>query len=177
MAAILAWVAGIVPVAIAIVVVIVVNAVFAFAQELQAERAVEALAAYLPSEARVLRDGVERRVATTEIVPGDVLLVAEGDRISADARLLSGAVELDLSALTGESEPVDRTADLADTGVPAAPGPRPRALGDQLHRRRGPGARLRDRDADRDRAGRVALSSGSSATSPRSRFRYGGSHG
>ncbi|MGZ5311290.1 MAG: cation-translocating P-type ATPase [Solirubrobacterales bacterium] len=118
MAAILAFVAGIAPVAIAIVVVIVVNAVFAYAQERQAERAVEALAAYLPSEARVLRDGVERRVATTEIVPGDVLLVSEGDRISADARLLSGAVELDLSALTGESEPVDRTADLADTGVP-----------------------------------------------------------
>ena len=117
-ASILAWVAGIVPVAIAIVVLIVINAAFAFAQELQAERAVEALAAYLPSQARVLRDGQECRIATTELVPGDVLLIEEGDRISADARLLSGAVEIDMSTLTGESEPVDRTAEIADTGVP-----------------------------------------------------------
>lgn len=57
----LAWGAGIVPVAIAIVVVILINAAFAFAQELQAERAVEALAAYLPAQARVVRDGVARR--------------------------------------------------------------------------------------------------------------------
>ena len=118
-AAVLAWIAGIVPVAIAIVVVIVVNAAFAFAQELQAERAVEALAAYLPSETRVLRDGQERQIAATQIVPGDVLLVEEGDRISADARLLSGGVEVDLSTLTGESMPVERTAAVADTGVPA----------------------------------------------------------
>ena len=56
-AASLAWAAGIVPVAVAIVVVILINAAFAFAQELQAERAVEALAAYLPAHAKVLRDG------------------------------------------------------------------------------------------------------------------------
>ena len=56
-AAVLAWVAGIVPIAIAIVIVILINAAFAFAQELQAERAVEALAAYLPAQARVIRDG------------------------------------------------------------------------------------------------------------------------
>jgi magnesium-transporting ATPase (P-type) len=117
-ASILAWIAGIVPVAIAIVVVIVVNAGFAFAQEVQAERAVEALAAYLPSEARVLRDGRERRVTTTALVPGDVLLIEEGDRISADARLLTGSLEVDMSTLTGESAPVERNADLADTGVP-----------------------------------------------------------
>ena len=53
----LAWIAGIGVVAIAIVAVIVINAVFAFVQEAQAERAVEALAQYLPSEAKVLRDG------------------------------------------------------------------------------------------------------------------------
>ena len=117
-AATLAWVAGIVPVAVAIVIVILVNAGFAFAQELQAERAVEALAAYLPSEARVLRDGQEQRIAASGLVPGDVLLVGEGERISADARLLAGAVEVDMSTLTGESEPVDRDAGKTDTGVP-----------------------------------------------------------
>src|SRR5512144_1993886 len=109
-AAALAWIAGIVPVAIAIVVVIFVNAIFAFVQELQAERAVEALAAYLPSEARVVRDGREREIPATALVPGDVLLIEEGERISADARLLEGALELDMSTLTGESEPVDRDA-------------------------------------------------------------------
>ena len=117
-AAALAWIAGIVAVAIAIVVVIFVNAIFAFAQELQAERAVEALAAYLPSEARVLRDGEELRIPTTELVPGDVLLIEEGERISADARLLEGSLEIDMSTLTGESAPVDRDAEFADTGVP-----------------------------------------------------------
>ena len=107
-AAVLAWVAGIVPVAIAIVVLIIVNAAFAFAQELQAERAVEALAAYLPPEARVLRDGREQQIPAADLVPGDVLLIEEGDRISADARLLFGALEIDISTLTGESVPVDR---------------------------------------------------------------------
>ena len=104
--------------AIAIVVVIFVNAIFAFVQELQAERAVEALAAYLPSEARVIRDGEELRIPTTELVPGDVLLIEEGERISADARLLEGSLEIDMSTLTGESAPVDRDAEFADTGVP-----------------------------------------------------------
>ncbi|MGE5857019.1 MAG: cation-translocating P-type ATPase [Solirubrobacterales bacterium] len=114
----LAWIAGIVPVAIAIVVVIAVNAIFAFVQELQAERAVEALAAYLPSEARVLRDGEETRIPTTGLVPGDLLLIEGGERISADARLLEGSLEIDMSTLTGESEPVDRNAVIEDTGVP-----------------------------------------------------------
>jgi calcium-translocating P-type ATPase len=114
----LAWVAGIVPVAIAIVVLIVINAGFAFAQELQAERAVEALAAYLPARARVLRAGRQVELATVELVPGDVLLIEEGERVSADARLLSGALELDMSTLTGESLPVYRAAELMDTGVP-----------------------------------------------------------
>ena len=114
----LAWAAGIGPVAIAIVVVIVVNAVFAFVQEQQAERAVEALAHYLPAQAKVLRDGHERVTEAASLVPGDVLVIEEGDRISADARLLSGGVEVDLSALTGESMPAFRAARLEDTSVP-----------------------------------------------------------
>jgi magnesium-transporting ATPase (P-type) len=114
----LAWAAGIVAVAVAIVVVIVINAVFAFVQEMQAERAVEALAAYLPPQAKVLRDGHEQVIDAAELVPGDLLVIDEGDRISADARLLSGAVEVDLSTLTGESMPVFRSASLLDTTVP-----------------------------------------------------------
>jgi magnesium-transporting ATPase (P-type) len=117
-AALLAWFAGIVAVAIAIVVVIVLNAVFAFFQEAQAERAVEALAAFLPAQAKVLREGAEHTIPARELVPGDVLMLEEGDRISADARLLEGTLEVDMSMLTGESVPVLRSADLLDTSVP-----------------------------------------------------------
>ncbi|MGW3472147.1 cation-translocating P-type ATPase [Saccharopolyspora sp. NPDC000995] len=114
----LAWAVGIEPVAIAIIVVIVINAAFAFAQERHAERAVEALAAYLPMRSKVLRDGRVSEVEATELVPGDVLIIEEGDRVSADARLLDGGIEVDLSALTGESMPAFRSADLVDSRVP-----------------------------------------------------------
>jgi len=114
----LAWIAGILAVAVAIVIVIVVNAAFAFVQEMQAERAVEALAQYLPERARALRDGAPVDVPATELVPGDVVLLGEGERISADSRLLDGALEVDISTLTGESIPVFRSASYADAGVP-----------------------------------------------------------
>jgi calcium-translocating P-type ATPase len=114
----LSWLAGIVAVAVAILIVIVLNAVFAFVQELQAERAVEALQAYLPARATVLRDGEPATIEAAQIVPGDVLLVEEGDKICADGRILSGTIEVDASALTGESVPVTRSAEWADTGVP-----------------------------------------------------------
>ena len=118
-AALLALVAGIAALAVAIVAVVAVNAVFALWQERQAERAVEALRAYLPPQATVLRDGHRTTVDAAEIVPGDVVLIAEGDRISADARLLDGALEVDLSPLPGESQPVVRDAAHADKGVSA----------------------------------------------------------
>jgi calcium-translocating P-type ATPase len=115
-AAALAAVGDLAQLAGAIVVVIALNAGFAFAQERHAERAVEALQAYLPPRARILRDGVERQVDARDLVPGDVMLVQEGDRVCADGRLLEGAVEIDLSALNGESVPVVRAADLVDPG-------------------------------------------------------------
>lgn len=96
-------------IAAAIVAVVLLNAGFAFLQERQAERSVEALAAFLPPVARVVRDGAARSIDAAELVPGDLLLIGEGDRISADARLLDGEVEVDMSALTGESSPVART--------------------------------------------------------------------
>ena len=114
----LAWLGGIVAVALAIVVVIVLNAFFAFLQEMQAERAVEALEDYLPQHATVVRDGNVDIVPAAELVPGDVIVVEEGSRISADARLLTGTIEIDASTLTGESMPVARSSEWADTGVP-----------------------------------------------------------
>ncbi|HEY7633876.1 MAG TPA: cation-transporting P-type ATPase [Thermoleophilaceae bacterium] len=117
-AALLAVLAGIKPVAIAIVVVIFLNAIFAFAQEMQAERAVEALQAFLPSQAVVLRDGRRQQIDASALVPGDVLFLEEGDGISADARLLSGSLEVDMSALTGESVPVVRTTEEVASTAP-----------------------------------------------------------
>ena len=114
----LAAAANIVPVAIAVVVVIVLNAAFAFVQEQQAERAVEALRRFLPSHATVLRDGQRREVEATKLVPGDILLISEGDRISADARLIDGALEVDTSTLTGESTTVMRSAEYVDSKRP-----------------------------------------------------------
>jgi calcium-translocating P-type ATPase len=114
----LAWLAGITAVAFAILAVIVLNALFAFVQELQAERAVEALQAYLPQHATVLRDAERVTIESTQIVPGDVLLLEEGDKISADGRLLAGTLEVDASTLTGESMSVARSAEWDDTNVP-----------------------------------------------------------
>jgi calcium-translocating P-type ATPase len=105
-------------VAIAVLLVILLNAVFAFVQEMEAERAVEALAGYMPQEVLVLRDGRPVKVAAVGLVPGDVALLEEGDRVAADMRLLSGAVEVDLSTLTGESAPVLRSAELVDRDAP-----------------------------------------------------------
>ncbi len=108
-AAALAAVSGSRTLGIAIVAVIVLNAVLAYAQELQAERATEALKELLPVRARVRRDGTELNVPAEELVPGDVVLLAEGDRLSADARLTDGALEVNMAPLTGESEPVVRS--------------------------------------------------------------------
>ncbi len=118
LAAALAFVAGVPALGVAIVAVVFLNALFAFAQERQAERAVEALTRYLPQEAAVRRDGERTVIDARELVPGDVLLLAEGDRVSADARLLAGAVEVDMSTLTGESQPVFRSAEFADATGP-----------------------------------------------------------
>jgi calcium-translocating P-type ATPase len=114
----LALVAGTPALSVAIVAVILVNAAFAFAQEQQAERAVEALARYIPVRAATIRDGRRRLVDARELVPGDVVIIEEGDRIPADARILEGSVEMDLSTLNGESMPAYRSAEFVDTTGP-----------------------------------------------------------
>jgi magnesium-transporting ATPase (P-type) len=116
-AAVLAAVSGSLALAAAIVAVIALNAVFSFLQEMHAEHAVDALAAYLPAKASVQRDGARREVDASELVPGDVLLISEGDRVSADGRLISGTLDLDLSTLTGESQPLTRRPGASDPSV------------------------------------------------------------
>ncbi|MGH3258792.1 MAG: cation-translocating P-type ATPase, partial [Streptosporangiaceae bacterium] len=78
----------------------------------------EALAGFLPEHARVVRDGSRQEIEARLLVPGDVLLIEEGERICADARLMTGTVEVDMSALTGESAPVIRSAEAVDGQIP-----------------------------------------------------------
>ena len=104
LAAGLAFVAGMPQLTIAIIVVVVLNGVFAFAQEYRAERAGARLADLLPPRARVVRDGAVVEVPGTELVVDDVVLLEAGDRVSADLRLdRAVSVAVDESMLTGES--------------------------------------------------------------------------
>ncbi len=114
LAAVLAFVSGSPVLGWTILAVVVLNAGFALLQEHQAERSVEALRSFVPRQCTVLRDGRARTLDAVALVPGDVLLVSEGQRVSADARILSGEVEVDMSTLTGESAPVPRN-DALDT--------------------------------------------------------------
>jgi P-type Ca2+ transporter type 2C len=93
--------------AIAIFSIVLLNAVMGYVQTSRAEKAVAALRAMSAAEASVLRDGERRHVPTAEIVPGDIILVEEGDTVPADARLIeSTALKTAEAALTGESLPV-----------------------------------------------------------------------
>jgi Ca2+-transporting ATPase len=109
--------------AVVIGAILVLNAVLGYTQEARAERAVDALARMAAAMATVVRDGMERSVPASELVPGDVLLLAEGDAVAADARLLSTTgLEVSEAALTGQSEPVPK--DARAVAEPAALGDR-----------------------------------------------------
>lgn len=117
--AILLWVAGIAALvaqmpqlAIAVWMVNIINGAFSFWQEFRAEKATEALRKLLPTYCRVMRDGTEQKILAEGLVPGDIILLGEGDNISADCRLLSVAeLRTDQSTLTGESRPVAKSID------------------------------------------------------------------
>jgi Ca2+-transporting ATPase len=108
----LAFISRLPELGLAIWAVILINAGFSFWQEYKAERALTELRKILPADARVVRGGKLRIVPARELVPGDMVQLEEGDRISADARLISSAAMIvDLSLLTGESKPVRRDAE------------------------------------------------------------------
>src|SRR5512141_2252874 len=93
-----------------ILIVVIFNAVFSYWQEHRAERAIEALKQLLPVYARVIRDGGETKVPADTIVPGDVLVLAEGDNIPADARVVEEyGLRINNSTLTGEAVPARKT--------------------------------------------------------------------
>ena len=101
----------------AILGVIGINAVFAFLQEYKAERAVQTLRRLLPDKAWITRNGQSVGILRSELVPGDLLLLEEGERVPADARLIEATgMRVDTAALTGESKPKRRTAEPVEDG-------------------------------------------------------------
>jgi P-type Ca2+ transporter type 2C len=117
--AILLWAGGIIAfigkmpqLAVAIWLVNVINGVFSFWQEHRASKATEALKKMLSSNARVMRDNQEQQILAEDLVPGDIMIIEEGDKISADARVLSSSdLQVNQSTLTGESNPVRKIYD------------------------------------------------------------------
>ena len=111
--------------AIVIALIVLGNGVLGFVQERSAEAAIAALQRMAAPTAHVIRDGQSHRIAAEEVVPGDVMIVSEGDAVTADARLVSSAsLTVAEASLTGESEPV-----LKD----AAPLATTAAIGDRLN--------------------------------------------
>src|SRR5688572_29534749 len=95
--------------AIAIFAIVLLNAVMGYVQTARAEQAIASLSAMSPAEATVLRDGERQTIPAAELVPGDVMLIEEGNTIAADARLIdSTALKTAEAALTGESLPVSK---------------------------------------------------------------------
>ncbi len=108
-AGILAFVAGMPELGVAIWAVIWINAGFSFWQEYKAEREMAELRQVMAIQAKAYRGGQIKVVSARELVPGDVIRIEEGDRISADARLVEAhQLRIDVSLLTGESVPVSR---------------------------------------------------------------------
>jgi magnesium-transporting ATPase (P-type) len=92
-----------------ILAVVLVNAIIGYIQEGKAEEALESIRRMLALEATALRGGRRRSVDATELVPGDIVLLESGDRVPADLRIVSArSARVDESALTGESEPVEK---------------------------------------------------------------------
>jgi len=90
---------------------LVFNAVLGFVEEQRASNAVEALKGKLRVNARVLREGSWKTIAATELVPGDVVRTRTGDFVPADVKIVAGELEVDQSALTGESMAVEKNPD------------------------------------------------------------------
>jgi potassium/sodium efflux P-type ATPase len=110
---------------IVIVLILVLNAVLGYLQEVKAEKAVDALAQMTAPQTSVLRDGRVTRINTSDVVPGDVVVLGEGDTVSADGRLVASAsLRIAEASLTGESVPVGKRPDKLDSA---------KALGDRAN--------------------------------------------
>ncbi|MBM4763988.1 calcium-translocating P-type ATPase, SERCA-type [Bacillus sp. B15-48] len=106
--------------AIAIIAIVFINAFLGFFQERKAEKSLEALKEFSAPQVMALRDGEWRKIPSKELVPGDVVKFSSGDRVGADVRLIDAkSLEIEESALTGESIPVQKYTDTLNTPNPA----------------------------------------------------------
>ena len=111
--------------AIVIVLILIVNAVLGYIQESKAEQAVEALSQMTAPQTNVLRDGRIIRINTVDVVPGDIIVLGEGDSVSADGRLcVAASLRIAEASLTGESVAVGKKADTLEQA---------KALGDRAN--------------------------------------------
>lgn len=98
---------GMLTLGLAIIGVIFINATFTFIQEYRAERSIEKLRLLLPFKVKVIRDGKEKEIEARDVVPGDLIILSEGDRVPADSRLIETSyLMVNNASLTGESEPI-----------------------------------------------------------------------
>ncbi len=96
--------------------VVFINAIIGFIQESKAEKAIEALSRLIQSEVTVIREGQKKKVKTESLVPGDLVQLEAGDRVPADIRLTyTNSFQVDESALTGESIPVNKTTEVVES--------------------------------------------------------------
>ena len=117
----LAFATGTPQLGVAIILVILINALFSFIQEYRAEQATKALALLLPQQAAVVRGGQQTAITVEELVPGDILLLRDGNRISCDARVVSSdGLHVNNSILTGESKPAARDARAYESNDPTS---------------------------------------------------------
>ena len=106
---------------IAIVVVLLINAIIGFSMEYQARKSMQALQNMDKVHARVMRDGEAQQINAEMVVPGDILILEPGDMVSADARLFQAPeAQINESALTGESVPVDKNTEPLEEDIPTA---------------------------------------------------------
>lgn len=101
---------GMMRLGVAIVCVIFINAIFTFIQEYKAEKSIEKLRQMLPFRVKVMRAAEIKELSAAEIVPGDLIIIGEGDKVPADARIIqSSYISVNNAPLTGESQPVSLT--------------------------------------------------------------------
>ncbi|MDD5417748.1 MAG: HAD-IC family P-type ATPase, partial [Candidatus Nanoarchaeia archaeon] len=94
---------------IAILSIVIINAILGFVQEYRAEKSIEAIKRMTAPKAIVVRDGVEREIDASELVPGDIIAIEAGAKIPADARIIKSInLKVDEASLTGESSPVEK---------------------------------------------------------------------
>ena len=121
LAAILSIAIGHVVDAVLIAIILLANGIFGFVQEYRAEQSLAALQDLASPTVTVRRGGEEARISATEVVPGDVVVLEQGDVVPADCRLLeASSLEVDEAALTGESVPVEKSAEAVDVDAPLA---------------------------------------------------------